>query len=256
MEITWYGNAGIAIQAGNASVIFDPFLKYENPGFSNTLSDFDRYDRIFITHGHLDHLATVPDLVKNTNKKVYCTKVPAQALLKHKVNRVNISEIKAYDVIKIEDMKIIVYPGKHIRFELGIILKTLFSPRIIKYRKNLKIIMELNREYREDDETVAYLVEQGTERVFILGSCGLRNGIKYPENVDLLVVPLQGSTRIVGIAEKLVKRINPGKIVLDHFDDSFPPVSGFMDPEKFVRVIKGQYNIEVIVPEYNKVIKL
>ena len=66
MKITWLGAATIRIEAAGERLLFDPFVQLlggENP---NCLEDFMDDELIFITHGHLDHLMEVPELLEGT----------------------------------------------------------------------------------------------------------------------------------------------------------------------------------------------
>lgn len=55
----------------------------------------------------------------------------------------------------------------------------------------------------------------------------------------------------------IIEKINPKVVILDHFDDAFPPITGKIDTKKFVKLMNKKHSeIKVIVPEYKKIITL
>ncbi|MEK6674105.1 MAG: metal-dependent hydrolase [Planctomycetota bacterium] len=68
--ITWFGHATVRLELPDGRIIFvDPWLT-ENPACPVNLKSPARCDIILLTHGHFDHVAEVPDLVKRFNPVV------------------------------------------------------------------------------------------------------------------------------------------------------------------------------------------
>lgn len=77
--------------------------------------------------------------------------------------------------------------------------------------------------FPEKGETAAYQIEAEGKRILLLGSMELDPDTVYPENADLLILPYQGKENMAEAAMEIVERLKPARILLDHFDDAFPP---------------------------------
>jgi hypothetical protein len=140
--------------------------------------------------------------------------------------------------------------GRHVRFDVLLILRTIFSPRIIRFRENLKLMATENRVFKESGETVIYEISCCQKTITVLGSLGLADNAQYSEATDLLVLPDPGSSHLVELALAVVSRLRPRTVMLDHFDDAFPPISRMIDISPFVAVMRKEFpDVQVIVPE-------
>ncbi len=73
MRLTWLGHGGYRIEAADATILIDPWLR-GNPTF-----DEARFDEavagathILVTHGHVDHTANVPEVAQETGAEIAC----------------------------------------------------------------------------------------------------------------------------------------------------------------------------------------
>ncbi|HOW57982.1 MAG TPA: MBL fold metallo-hydrolase, partial [Smithellaceae bacterium] len=183
MIITWYGTASIGISHGTEDLLFDPYVKYCDADFTNSIADFTNSKNIFVTHGHFDHSQYVPAIIKKTQAKVYCTVSPAATMLRNQVPKDLIVSIKPDDTVEINGFRIRVLPGRHIKFDFAIIAATLLNIRVIKYWRNFKDIIRLSLKYPEKAETVIYLIEGNGKKILIMGSLGLKEKQDYPADV-------------------------------------------------------------------------
>jgi L-ascorbate metabolism protein UlaG (beta-lactamase superfamily) len=205
-----------------------------------------------VTHGHFDHIINIPDIINKTGRetKIYCTAKPEETLILKGVAKDRIHKITPGDVINIGPFTIRVLKGKHIVFNLAIILKTIFNRRVFSFFENLKFILKENRNCTEAGETVVYDITASGKHILLLGSLNLDKNTEYPEGSDLLILPLQGRSDLDKYAVKIIERLKPKKILLDHFDDSFPPISSFVDPHVFMERVKQKHpDISVICPQ-------
>ena len=72
----------------------------------------------------------------------------------------------------------------------------------------------------------------------ILGSLGLDPETVYPQGADLLILPFQGKSDLSAAALPVVKRLRPKSVLLDHYDDSFPPMSAEIDTRAFCELME------------------
>ena len=61
--------------------------------------------------------------------------------------------------------------------------------------------------------------------VCLMGSMNLREDIDYPTDADLLILPYNGWEDNFPPAVWVIERLQPKRILLDHYDDSFPPIT-------------------------------
>ena len=59
--------------------------------------------------------------------------------------------------------------------------------------------------------------------------------MKIPKKVDVLVWPFQGRTNMTKYSLPIIEKIKPKIVILDHFDDAFPPVTTHITTEKFLK---------------------
>ena len=246
MKITWYGTASIGLQSGRERILFDPFVTLHGAENKTSVHDFSNYRTIFLTHGHLDHLASIPQIVKKRNTKIYCTPVPAGTLRRKGVSPEKLHTIKPGKTIQAGGIRLTVLPGKHVTFDTKLVLETMLSPRMLRYAYNIPYLYFQNKSCQEKHETVSYLIEAEGKRILLLGSMGVD---MYPVDVDLLILPYQGMSNLICQASEIVTRVQPKTIFLDHFDNAFPPLSQHIDTEPFTAHMNKAFpQIKVFCP--------
>ncbi|MDR0463804.1 MAG: MBL fold metallo-hydrolase [Treponema sp.] len=252
MRIKWFGTAAILIEEDGTQLLFDPFIPLNNKIFKPDLNELALTENILITHGHFDHMASLPDIVKhgNGNQRIYCTNKPRDILISMGIEPRLINKTAPGDTLDIKPFTIRVLKGRHIIFDKAIILKTLFNPRNLIYRKNLTYILKNNKKFDEAGETAVYEICTSHKRVLLLGSLNLDNNTEYPKDSDLLILPFQGRTDINKYALTFMDRLLPKKILLDHFDDTFPPVSSNVSCKQFMSRMREKYpDMQIIYPK-------
>ena len=229
MHIKWLGTASVAVIHGACRLLFDPFVPLKGSPVPVTIDHFDGYPHIFVTHGHFDHIASIPAIVRrNPKARVHCTRAPFKALLSKGVPERNLALIAPGQEIAFEDVKLRVYPGRHAvlggltRERLRALLK---SPG----RGNLPYILKEHRVCREKDETVCYHIKAGGQTLFLMGSLNLRDEPDYPAEPGLLLLPYNGWKDNLPPAVRVIERLRPKKVILTHFDVTFPPLTTPLD---------------------------
>lgn len=260
MKITWFGTAAIRLEADGETVLFDPFVQLvggENP---NCLDDFLQDQTICVTHGHLDHLMEVPEFLdpeSDAEATVYCGEVAAETLSDMVENTSNVVKVRPGDVIRLGDVRILVMEGKHAKPGKSQVFQKLFSRRFLQYFRNALALAYLNPKFPEGGQTLMYEVHAEGKRVQVMGSLGLQEDQEYPQGADLLILPFQGSEFLEAAALEVVERLQPKRILLDHFDDAFPPVSEHVDTRRFKKLMDEEYpQIKVVKPTAGKTVVL
>lgn len=252
MEIKWYGTAGISITAAAQKIVFDPFISFNEANRFLPLEEIAACKHIFITHGHFDHLMHVPDILARGQSKVYCDEIAAGTLMKKGVPARRIKVIKPGDTIELDNFTINILKGDHVVFDLPLIIKTLINRRMVKWAKNLGKVIKGFVKYPRG-QVLIYDIRADGRRILHMGSLGICSDETYPDDVDILSLPFQGRSDIEDLAVQFVGKINPQAVFLQHFDDSFPPVSNEIDITGFQRRMADLFpDIEVIKPDYLK----
>lgn len=258
ISLTWYGTATILLDVNGEKLLFDPFFRMNKKLPQPTLEEFCKVDYIFNTHPHFDHLCDLPQILKNSNAKLYGTPTAYLRLETQGVDVENKVEILCpHEKIITKECEINLERTKHVSNDLGIILKTAMRT-IFKFKIHKAVkILNVHNDFRMGGDIVAFVVKSEGKTIVIFGSAGFDERAKLPENVDVLVWPFQGRSNMTKYSLPIIEKIKPKKIVLDHFDDAFPPITGHIDTSKFVKVMKEKHpEIEVIVPEYKQTLTL
>lgn len=257
MKITWFGTASLLIENEEDRILIDPFLPLRGSENHPSLLDYQKEDSILITHGHIDHLGSIPKILRNSEATVYCSALPASTLEKKKADSDQIVIIRPGDVLHFGEITVTPLPGKHIKFDAKLIRHTFLNLRILRYFPNFLSLLFRNHIYAEGNETLTFLVETGGKKILVLGSLALEEAAEYPKYVDMLVLPYQGATDLVSAALSIIAQIEPRTVLLDHFDDAFPPISQHIDTKPLKKALTEHYpELPVVKPTAGKVITL
>lgn len=257
MKITWFGTASLLIENEEDRILIDPFLPLIGAENHPSLLDYQKEDSILITHGHIDHLGSVPKILRCSEATVYCSALPAATLEKKKADSDQIVIIRPGDILHFGGIKVTPLSGKHIEFDAKLIRHTFLNLRILRYFPNFLSLLFRNHTYAEGNETLTYLIETGGKKVLVLGSLALHETTEYPKYVDMLVLPYQGAADLVSAALSIIAQIEPRTVLLDHFDDAFPPISRHIDTKPLKKALAEHYpELPVVKPTAGKAVTL
>lgn len=252
MRLKWFGTASILLEQDGKKLLFDPFLSLNDKGFKPPAGELAEVSNILVTHGHLDHIADIPAILKrgDGNAAVYCTAAPQRALLAKGVEEAQIHKISPGNILSFGPYEVRVLKGKHVVFNMGLAVKSVLSPRVLFHLNNFRYLLRENRVCVEAGETVIYDILISGIRILLMGSLNLDDNTEYPKDADLLILPFQGRSDICKYAMAFIDRLQPKKVLLDHFDDTFPPISSQVKTEPFMSLMRQKYpNITVICRE-------
>lgn len=69
----------------------------------------------------------------------------------------------------------------------------------------------------------------------LFGSAGIDENVELPKDIDVLIWPFQGRTGMTKYSLPIIEKINPKTVILNHFDDAFPPITGTVKTERLSR---------------------
>ncbi|MBQ9906769.1 MAG: MBL fold metallo-hydrolase [Oscillospiraceae bacterium] len=237
IRITWYGTASVRITAGDSQLLIDPFFPFPESRVKVDADAFAGCSRILVSHGHFDHIGSIPFLV-HPDTLISCTNAPYRSLCRMGVAESHLHRIAAGDTFLSGDFRITAIKGNHSKLGTVDILKTLCSERVLRNRNGLIRKIRTIASCREKHESLCYLIEVYGRRILILGSLALAADTAYPEGVDLALFPYQGFGSLCQIASGICRQLRPAAILLTHFDDTFPPFSTEVDTAEFTASMK------------------
>jgi len=231
------------LEQDGVNILFDPFLPLNKKVFYPPIAELSKADGIFITHGHFDHISATSDVLKQSDNPimVYCTKNTQDILVSKGVSDSQISCVAPGEAVELGSLNVQVLKSKHINYDTGMILRTIFNPRILYYWHNFKQIINANENRDKDTETVMYEINVQNKRVLLMGSLNLDDDIEYTPGADLLILPLQGRMDINRYTMPIIDRLKPSKILLFHFDNTFPPFSYNVNAKRFLACMSKEY---------------
>ncbi|MBQ7688589.1 MAG: MBL fold metallo-hydrolase [Clostridia bacterium] len=252
MKITWYGTATIGIDDGETKLLFDPFVRMNRRLSTTPPEGFAGFDAIFVTHGHFDHIYWIPEIMRIDEKvPVYCTRTPKDTLVSRGAPADRIREIRPEDEIKVGAFTVRVWKFRHIVFD-PIYILTVF-PKCTFLCPQVFWQGYINRKFPENREIVAYEIVSEGKRIFLTGSFRDTPEIDYPHDIDLLVLANGGSVFVPEKTEGFLAKYRPKAVLIDHFDNAFPPVTRNVSVKRLCRKInKNHPDMQVIVPEICK----
>lgn len=253
MKIKWYGTASLLIEGGNTRILIDPYLKKYNPALPRLpVEEAAQADAVFITHPHLDHFSDIGTFLDAGIKKVYVSQNGMDNAAAFGISTDCMYPLSPNERITVGDITVRTYQSRHCQFDALTVLSKLFSPKTLFRSKNCRELQRLNKKFPVTDDIYALEFTRGEKRIMVLGSAGMDEDTEYPQGADLLVFPYQGRKGMHKHIVPFLEKFLPKAVMIDHFDDAFPPISRSVNTKKFANAVYGTlHEAEAFVPKEN-----
>lgn len=253
MKIMWCGTASLLLESGDTRLLIDPYLrKFDRAGAPFPVEEARQAEAIFITHPHIDHFCDT-DFFSEGKRPVY---VSARGIALARRNGLDTSvmrELRAGESVAAGAFTVTAYRGRHCAFDAATVFRVLFSPRTwLHFADAARLLSAAKRYVIPMDEIFVFHVTDGEKSVVVLGSAGMAEGEAYPKGADLLVFPYQGRAGMHREIKPFLDVFAPENVMIDHFDDAFPPVSKRVGTKKFPSAVNERLpKAQALVPEIN-----
>ncbi len=239
MEITWWGTAAFRIRTGQDLFLIDPFVSRNpqaRPGQPIRPDDIREGTRIFITHGHFDHIMDVPIIAGNTGAVVYCDETVAQTLVRDGLDSKQLKVVTAHgQVFDCGGYQAEALFSRHVKFDKRLLAVTLarINVRIFRYTPLMKQYpcgQVLSWRFTMEDKALHHFGSAGSTPEELAELARRRT--------DILLAPLQGHTNICRLAADYVRTLKPRTVIPHHQDDFYPPISRMVDIRPFIEMVQ------------------
>jgi len=238
MRLQWLGTAGFKIETDDQVFLIDPYLSrvpLSRPIQTLKPGDISVAGQIFISHGHFDHLSDVPAIMAAGKSSVYCSQTAAATLLREGVKSDRIHAVTADGVdYDFNGYRAQAFFSRHVKFDIPLVARTLWRMGPAGYGR----ISNAGISHRYPvGQVLSWRFTINGYSMHHFGSAGSlpKEMERLAANpLDLLLVPLQGHTRICDIALEYVRVLKPRLVIPHHQDDFYPPVSTAVDIRPFV----------------------
>lgn len=254
MKIKWYGTATLLIEGGGSRILIDPYLKqYNKKLLPVPVDEATTADAIFITHPHLDHFSQVNSFIGGNVKRVYVSQNGIDIANKMGIYHEYMTPLDAGDEVAVGDITVRAYRSAHCKFDKATVLGIVFNPLTYFHLNHTLALLKGMKNYKITDDIFALEICCEGKKVMVLGSAGMLGNQNYPKNADLMVFPYQGRARMHKYMLSFLQVFRPKAVMLDHFDNAFPPFTKRVKTGKFLPAAEGNFpQIKAFIPQENE----
>lgn len=251
MKIAWYGTATLMLACGDTRILIDPYVRqYDKQQAPVPVDALSAADAVLITHPHLDHFADIGTFLEAGAKEVYVSENGIRHAAAQGIPIGEMRPLAAGDCFRVGECTVRTFQSRHCKFDAGTVLSVALSPRTYLHAKDAVSLLKQTGKWKIKDDIFAFEISGGGKRVVVLGSAGMDEGTEYPKDADLLVFPYQGRAGMHRYMKRFLQCFRPKAVMLDHFDDAFPPLTHTIGTRKFVPAARAfDRAIRAWVPE-------
>lgn len=231
VRVQWLGTAGFRISYQGFVVLIDPYVTRASLGRCVTsplwtdVVAVDRYvdkaHAIIVGHTHFDHALDVPFIAKRTGAKVFGSRSCASLCRNSGLGENQVHDVESDSLAGDVEAEVGPFHLRFIRSEHSRLL--LGSVPFAGDIADCDQIPLRTHGYRCGAVFAAEITVNG-KRIFHVGSANLVESAMGQHEVDLALVCVAGWTTTHKYPERVMRALNPGKILLSHWDNFFRPM--------------------------------
>lgn len=228
LSLTWLGTAGFRLAYQDTVVWIDPYVtrlslrdliarRVVPPSQRAIAAWIDRADAVLVGHTHFDHALDVPAIARRFGCKVY-----GSASLAHLMKLHGLAEqaivVEPHRDHEVGPFRFRFVPSQHSRLQLGL---------AVPYAGELTCdaVDELTPQRYRCGQVWGICVEVAGIRIYHQGSADLVEDEIRDRGVDLFLCGISGRRFTPRYVERIVRALQPRRIVPTHYDDFFQPLA-------------------------------
>lgn len=257
MKITWFGAASLLIESEKDSIMIDPAKGPAHSENSPSWEDLMCSENILLASGRIERSAGIPLIVNTSGATVYCSAVTASLLEAKRTYPDLIAVVKPGLCLSFGTIHASILAGCTSSSDYRDNIKgSLRSPRSLRYLSNSIYLASHIGGYADASAVLCCSISAAGRTVLIPGLSMLNPDTDYPKYPDMLVLPYTGSDDDNNIVSA-IERIEPRSVMLDMFDDFYPPVTKTADTRGLHKLLSDKFpDLRVIKPKPGKTITL
>lgn len=254
MKIKWLGTASLLIEGGGSRVLIDPYLRRLNKKLPPlSLDEAATADAIFITHPHFDHFSDIKTFIQGNVKNVYVSANGIEIAHRMGIYDERMTPLNADEEITVGNITVRTYRSSHCKFDAATVLGIVCNPLTYFRARRAATILKGMKNYKITDDIYVLEICCEGKKIVALGSAGMDAATAYPEGADLMIFPYQGRARMHKYVMPFLHVFKPKAVMLDHFDNAFPPFTHTVGTNKFLTAVHKYFPAtEAFVPVENE----
>jgi L-ascorbate metabolism protein UlaG (beta-lactamase superfamily) len=228
LKLTWLGTAGFRLAYQGTVVWIDPYVTRLSlrdllahrvvPASQRTIAAWiDRADAVLVGHTHFDHALDVPAIARRFGCTVYGSTSLAHLMALHGLPEQAIV-VAPHQDYEVGPFKFHFVPSQHSKLQLGL---------AVPYAGELTCdhVDGLTPQAYRCGQVWGLCIEVAGMRIYHQGSADLIDDEIRDRGVDLFLCGISGRRFTRRYVERIVRALQPARIVPTHYDDFFRPLT-------------------------------
>lgn len=231
VRVRWLGTAGFAIEHDGHTLLLDPYVTRASlarcivaplhPDRAAVERHVPRADAIVLGHTHFDHALDAPLIARMTGAHVFGSRSAAllcraQGVPADRVEDVQGEPGQAPLVREVGPFTLRFVPSAHSRFALG---RVPFAGEIADCSD-----VPMRAEAYKCGAVFGVEIRVAGRMLYHMGSAELLEASVDVKHVDLLLMCVAGWNTGRDVPERVARRLDPGAVLLSHWDDFMRPL--------------------------------